>query len=81
VKALEGRETNLCLSGQKLKHTCTTMDESNTNYMVKPLGETYAVLDTAANVLVVFNSAVLGKDKAKALAKAYCDMLNELLTL
>lgn len=57
------------------------MNESNTNYMVKPVGETYAVLDTAANVLVVFNSAVLGKDKAKALAKAYCDMLNELLTL
>lgn len=57
------------------------MDKSNTNYMVKPVGETYAVLDTAANVLVVFNSAVLGKDKAKALAKAYCDMLNELLIL
>lgn len=57
------------------------MDKSNTNYMVKPVGGTYAVLDTAANVLVVFNGAVLGKDKAKALAKAYCDMLNELLTL
>lgn len=57
------------------------MDKSNTNYMVKPVGETYAVLDTAANVPVVFNGAVLGKDKAKAPAKAYCDMLNELLTL
>lgn len=38
------------------------MDKSNTNYMVKPVGGTYAVLDTAANVLVVFNGAVLGKE-------------------
>lgn len=47
------------------------MNESNTNYIVKPVGETYAVLDTAANVLVVFNGVVLGKDKAKALAKKH----------
>lgn len=57
------------------------MDKSNTNYMVKPAGGTYAVPDTAANVPAVFNGAVPGKDKAKAPAKAYCGMLNELLTL
>lgn len=55
------------------------MNESNTNYMVKPIGETYAVLDTAANVLAVSNSAVPGKGKAKALAKSYRGMLNPLL--
>lgn len=53
--------------------------KSNKKYQVKNVADSYAIMDASQKVLVVFSSAALGKDKAKVLAKSYCDMLNTLL--
>lgn len=55
------------------------MEKSNKKYQVKNVADSYAIMDAAQKVLVVFSSAALGKDKARVLAKSYCDMLNTLL--
>lgn len=56
------------------------MEKSNKKYQVKNVADSYAIMDASQKeILVVFSSAALGKDKAKVLAKSYCDMLNTLL--
>lgn len=56
------------------------MEKSNKKYQVKNIADSYAIMDASQKeILVVFSSAALGKDKAKVLAKSYCDMLNTLL--
>ena len=54
------------------------MEKSNKKYRVKNVADSYAVMDAAQKVPVVFSSAAPGKDKAKVPAKSYCDMLNTL---